>query len=1413
MRDKFLLKIVAVLIALLMLVSCAMTLIVTVSALDITDQFLEEHYGYVVNPPRVLIDIVDGDNDSVLLGHRIIFNGSSEVEIRGIEGTPTEGKLAQAVGTTDLTGDGVVDTEFNTQMLAMEGLYNVSDGTNTETLTVSYPVMNLDLKIGNYSTTSIPRGTPLRIVFDTNLDAEDCVKLKLKAPDGYMKTWGAFNITQLLEYGSFDKSKQIDTSDWWKIGSYTIYVKTKEDNARGLNMKSNEKSLTITKGEIEIDASKTNPTVNETIVLTVRGVPYHNISLESSYSSKTVFEGGKYDYHGPDTAGPINGVMDEDGVKYYAVRFTNTGTYRINVEDLDEEWDDDINIMVDESANKTWYVPDNFSTIQAAINAASAGNTIIVRDGTYTENVKINKPNLTIISENGSAKTIINASEPRNPVLEITSNYINISGFTIKGATEGGGSGIHLCANHCDISNNIVSNNDQGIYFDESTNNTLENNIFSNNSWTSIMLSDSSNNRLKKNDISNNSYGSLYCSGYSKTDFDNVIDTTNTINKNPVYYYFDQKDRIIENLNTSWMGFAYCSNFTIRNNSIHHGEGISFVFCNDSRIIKNKISNNTGNVFYKSKSNVISKNEIHSNIKGLLLLFSDNNGIINNSVNTNEYGISLHYSKNNDLKKNTMSNQHKNLEIRGSSKIYYNNTIDDTNTIKGLPIYYYYDEHDLTIKDKKTHYMGIAGCDNVTIRNADIGDLQISFSNQSTILANNISKGMPIYVSDNTTAIQNNIIGDVEISLSDNNILEDNVMNSSRVYPSSSSVLIANNLIRGGGISCSYHSPSDLIIENNTILDCDYGIERSPHPVRRRGGGGLYLYIDIPSPPSNPVTQKVIIKGNEILKNTYGIRLIWMAHNVTIANNDILDNDWGVYLEDVHSCTIMNNTISNNENGIRLQWCCYDNLIYNNYFDNTNNAYDDGYNNIWNITKTSGKNIVGGAYLGGNYWSDYIGNDTDGDGLGDTPYDIPGSLNRDYVPLFLKNETDNNVTLQVFRIKLCQFVDDSIPYRTGNSTIAYQVRIENDVDTSNESISNVTLKVEAYNITWTSHSDRLTLKTNTTAIWNFPCVYPELDYWADKGFQRVFFGTTREERVNAEVQVNRTCNQTYFDTKGTQHAKFNITFYNKSVSWFEGAIEVKPDETVGLKLLNFNTTLPLNWETTKPTRIDFELNKTLLQLNVPYSVEVDVEVNPSVPLCYKPMFYLGKGLNCTKKEDYLFVNTVNYSMVPPLDYLRARIDEKANWNTYEHDFVSFLLEEQKDLFVFDTRQGGYPSISGTHNGTITPFNDINVSKLYTYPCAGTGGHTEYVRIWNSTDWSVISTWDGYKGDCHNISFDAPFTLVAGETYNYTIRTGSYPQIIHEQNYTTLDGSFINCTQFTDANGRKHTNWIPAIRLH
>jgi len=63
----------------------------------------------------------------------------------------------------------------------------------------------------------------------------------------------------------------------------------------------------------------------------------------------------------------------------------------------------------------------------------------------------------------------------------------------------------------------------------------------------------------------------------------------------------------------------------------------------------------------------------------------------------------------------------------------------------------------------------------------------------------------------------------------------------------------------------------------------------------------------------------------------------------------------------------------------------------------------------------------------------------------------------------------------------------------------------------------------------------------------------------------------------------------------------------------------------------------------------------------------------------------------------------------------------------------------------------------------------------------------------------------------SLSFGEAFVLKANVTYNYTIRTGSYPQI-HHTDRLEVDKGVITCSKFMDANGERYEDWIPAIRL-
>jgi len=169
---------------------------------------------------------------------------------------------------------------------------------------------------------------------------------------------------------------------------------------------------------------------------------------------------------------------------------------------------------------KTIYVPDDYAKIQWAVDNASAGDTIIVRDGTYIENVDVNK-SLTIKSENGADSTIVQAAKSWDDVFEVTTNYVNISGFNVNGSDGYLKAGIYLnYTNHCNISGNNASNNYEGIYLLNSSNNDITNNCASNNGEQGILLYNSNNNTLQDNNALNNDEG-IYLYNSSSNNIEN----------------------------------------------------------------------------------------------------------------------------------------------------------------------------------------------------------------------------------------------------------------------------------------------------------------------------------------------------------------------------------------------------------------------------------------------------------------------------------------------------------------------------------------------------------------------------------------------------------------------------------------------------------------------------------------------------------------------------------------------------------------------------------------------------------------------------------------------------------------------------------------------------------------------------
>ena len=161
----------------------------------------------------------------------------------------------------------------------------------------------------------------------------------------------------------------------------------------------------------------------------------------------------------------------------------------------------------------------------------------------------------------------------------------------------------------------------------------------------------------------------------------------------------------------------------------------------------------------------------------------------------------------------------------------------------------------------------------------------------------------------------------------------------------------------------------------------------------------------------NNLEYGVLVTGstNTLWENTIGSNqrhgvFLFADDNTVVTRNTIQENTYeGIRAYNSTSDTITKNIITGNTRyGIYMDFFTMNNLIYNNIFsENTDqNALDKSIDNRnqWNISKTSGENIIHGSYLGGNYWDDYVGPDNDSDGLGNTPYTIFGS-NYDHLPL------------------------------------------------------------------------------------------------------------------------------------------------------------------------------------------------------------------------------------------------------------------------------------------------------------------------------------------------------------------------------------------------------------------------------
>jgi len=351
-----------------------------------------------------------------------------------------------------------------------------------------------------------------------------------------------------------------------------------------------------------------------------------------------------------------------------------------------------LNINGEQIYGNIIYVPDDYSTIQEAIDHANPGDTIIVRDGIYIENIKINKSKITIKSENGFISTTIQSANPENYILNVTRDYVRIEGFTVEGAAPHlySPAGVFLSrVTHCEILSNKICDNHDGIHLYYSSDNILTNNTVNDN-YFGLHLVDSPDNVLSNNTVKNNEEAGFRLE-YSSNNIliGNIVDNSYygfylCFSSNETLFNFN----IIKN--NAYGICSYTSSNTITNNLISNNyEGV-YLRASSNNVLRNNTVNNNGEGIYLSSSNNILANNTVSNSRyyGIILRgFSSNNIIIGNIVNNSLFGFSLKYSRNNTLVSNTINNNRFGISIdRSSNSILAKNAINN-NTYAGIILY------------------------------------------------------------------------------------------------------------------------------------------------------------------------------------------------------------------------------------------------------------------------------------------------------------------------------------------------------------------------------------------------------------------------------------------------------------------------------------------------------------------------------------------------------------------------------------------------------------------------------------------------------------------------------------------------------------------------------------------------------
>ena len=196
--------------------------------------------------------------------------------------------------------------------------------------------------------------------------------------------------------------------------------------------------------------------------------------------------------------------------------------------------------------------------------------------------------------------------------------------------------------------------------------------------------------------------------------------------------------------------------------------------------------------------------------------------------------------------------------------------------------------------------------------------------------------------------------------------------NGIQLYDSENAQIVGNNIsfVRDGiYVDVSHHS----VFRNNRIhharygthyMNTNYSVWEGNDSYHNRGGLALME------------VRNLVVRNNRAWGNSdHGIMLRTIQDSV-IEGNIVAGNDRGFFIYDAEYNILRNNLIVDNTIGVHLAAGSVNNQVSGNDF----------ISNRTQIKYVASKDVVWGAH-GGNYWSNYVGWDRNGDGIGDVQYE------------------------------------------------------------------------------------------------------------------------------------------------------------------------------------------------------------------------------------------------------------------------------------------------------------------------------------------------------------------------------------------------------------------------------------------